>query len=402
MPVLKNYKKDFPWFDNNKNLVYLDNAATTLKPMSMIKAVNEYYEKLSANPHSDNDLAIKVKKGMDETRKLLAKYLEADISEVFFTSGSTESVSLVANAMLDILNDGDEIVLTYLEHDSDAVPWLRLQQRKNVKLVFVGKDSTFVTAQEIKNALTPKTRLVCFTGASNLLADEVDIRKVVDTIKSFNPKIFVLCDTTQYIEHFPVRCHYNHFDFAVGSGHKMIAPTGTGFLYIKKEWYDIMTPLKYGGDMNSEISETGFKYAAGPHKFEGGTPNAAGLYAWKESLKYLLAIGADKIIKRERDLKEYFLKHMPTRSDFVLYSKSPATPLITFNFIDKEGKPVDFHSVERYFAKNNIVVRGGLASASLAKYPLHVDGVIRASMLFYNDYEDIDRLIQVLNKYPKH
>ena len=154
--------------------------------------------------------------------------------------------------------------------------------------------------------------------------------------------------------------------------------------------------------MNSEISETSFKYAAGPHKFEGGTPNAAGLYAWKESLKYLLAIGADKIIKRERDLKEYFLKHMPTRSDFVLYSKSPATPLITFNFIDKEGKPVDFHSVERYFAKNNIVVRGGLASASLAKYPLHVDGVIRASMLFYNDYEDIDRLIQVLNKYPKH
>ncbi|MBQ3621465.1 aminotransferase class V-fold PLP-dependent enzyme [bacterium] len=100
----------------------MDNAATTLKPMSMIKAVNEYYEKLSANPHSDNDLAIKVKKGMDETRKLLAKYLEADISEVFFTSGSTESVSLVANAMLDILNDGDEIVLTYLEHDSDAVP----------------------------------------------------------------------------------------------------------------------------------------------------------------------------------------------------------------------------------------------------------------------------------------
>jgi cysteine desulfurase/selenocysteine lyase len=101
--------------------------------------------------------------------------------------------------------------------------------------VFVGKDSTFVTAQEIKNALTPKTRLVCFTGASNLLADEVDIRKIVETIKEFNPKIFVLCDTTQYIEHFPVRCHYNKFDFCVGSGHKMIAPTGTGFVYIKKE-----------------------------------------------------------------------------------------------------------------------------------------------------------------------
>ena len=401
MPVLKDYKKDFPWFKNNKNLVYLDNAATTLKPQITIDAVNEYYTKYSSNPHSDNKLAVIVYNEIQETRKTLAEFIQADKEEVMFTSGATESINTVANAMQDILKKDDEVVLTYMEHSANLLPWYKLRDRVGVKLIFVNKESLIIKKDEILNALTNKTKMVAFTGSSNLLADEVDIKGIIKGIKEYNKDIYTLVDSTQYIEHFPLKCHDFNLDFAVGSGHKMIAPTGTGFLYVKKELYDLINPLKYGGDMNENIYEDHFIFAKGNHKFEGGTPNAAGLYAWKKSLDYLMKIGSEEIIKREVLLKKYFLKNMPKRDDFILYNPSENSPLITFNFKDKKNKLIASKKVEEYLQKHNILVRSGLACAKLAVNNLKADSVIRASLLFYNDYSDVDKLIEALAKWPK-
>ena len=401
MPVLKDYKKDFPWFKNNQDLVYLDNAATTLKPQITIDAINEYYTKYSSNPHSDNRFAVIVYNEIEETRKTLAKFIQADKEEVMFTSGATESINTIANAMQDILKKDDEVIITYMEHSANLLPWYKLRQRIGVKLVFVNKDTLIIDKNEILNALTKKTRLVAFTGASNLLADEVDIKGIIQGIKEYNDKIFTLVDSTQYIEHFPLKCHDFNLDFAVGSGHKMIAPTGTGFLYIKKDLYDEINPLKYGGDMNESIYEDHFVFAKNNHKFEGGTPNVAGLYAWKKSLNYLMNIGSEEIIKREVLLKKYFLQNMPKRDDFILYNPSENTPLITFNFKDKENKIIESKKVEEFLQKYNILVRSGLSCAKLATHNLNAQYVVRASMLFYNDYHDIDKLIQALNQWPK-
>lgn len=401
MAQLKNYKKDFPWFKNNSDLVYLDNAATTLKPKRMIEAVTEYYEKYSSNPHSDNVLAVEVFKKIGETRKTLAKYIQATSDEVMFTSGATESINTVANAMEDILKKDDEIILTYMEHAGNLLPWYKLRDRIGVKIVFANKEDPIVNVEEIKKLLNEKTKFVAFTAASNILADEVDVKEIVKAIKQYNENILVLVDSTQYIEHFPLKCHDFNLDFAVGSGHKMVGPTGTGFLYIKKDLLDKINPLKYGGDMNQEIYEDHFEFAQKNHKFEGGTPNAAGLFAWKESLEYLMNIGPKEIIERERTLKEYFLKKMPKRDDFILYTKNPDTPLISFNFVDKHNKIVKSNIVENFLAKRNILVRSSLSCARLARYPLKADSLVRASILFYNDRKDIDKLVKALKEFPR-
>ncbi len=399
--MLKNYKKDFPWFKNNKNLVYLDNAATTLKPQCMIDAVTKYYEEYSSNPHSDNKLAVNVYNQIQLTRKTLAKFINANSNEVMFTSGATEGINTIANAMQDILHEGDEVVLTYMEHAANLLPWYKLRDRNHVKLVFTNKNNIVINEEEIKNVLTSKTKIVAITAASNLLADEVDIKKITKTIKEFNQNIFVLIDSTQYIEHFALKCHDTNIDFAVGSGHKMIGPTGIGFLYIKKELLNIINPLKYGGDMNQEIYEDHFTFAEGNHKFEGGTPNVAALFAWKESLEYLMKIGVDEIKEREKKLKAYFLKKIPKRDDFLLYTKNVNTPLITFNFLDKKQNIIPSSKVEKYLEERNILTRSSLSCARLARYPLKTNSVVRASMLFYNDYKDIDKLVEALSSFPK-
>lgn len=400
MQPLKNYKKDFPWFENNKDWVFLDNAATTLKPKSMIDAINIYYEKYSANPHSNNKLAIQVSKQIEMTRKILAQYIHADIDEVMFTSGATESINTIANAMEDVLHPDDEIILTYMEHSANLLPWYKLRDRIGVKLIFVNKDGTIINSSEIKKHLTSKTKFVSFTAASNILADEVNVKEIIKIIKEFNKDILTLVDSTQYIEHFELNCHDLNVDFCVGSGHKMIGPTGTGFLYIKKSFFDVINPLKYGGDMNQEVYEDHFTFVKDNHKFEGGTPNAAGLFAWQESIKYLLNITNKEISNREILLKKHFLNNLPKRKDFILYTPNEKTPLITFNFIDKNKKIIKSEIIEKYFESKKILIRNSLSCAKLARYPLKVESVIRASILFYNDYEDIDALIKAINDFP--
>lgn len=386
---LINYKKDFPWFQFNKNLVYFDNAATTLKPKQMIEAVRNFYEKYSYLPDNESfKLSSEIKKKVNETRTNLAKLLSANKKEVFFTSGSTESLNLISDAFENFLHEGDEIVVHYIEHGSNLLPWYRLRDRLKVKIVLVGKDSSDINVEMFKNAITPKTKVVAFTSASNLLANWVDAKSIVQAVKEINNEIYCVIDATQQLEHFPALCHETGCDFLVGSAHKLIGPTGLGFIYIKQEIQNKISWMPEDKDLHKAFV----------NKYELKTLNIGGIIAFNESIKILLKISYKKMMEREHLLKKYFLENVDM-SKIKLYTPSIDSPLITFNIYDKNGKFIDGQDIEFYLGQKGILSRSTLSCAKLARYPLDTRSVVRVSLFFYNDLNDIKKLVEAINAF---
>lgn len=396
---MKNYKNDFTWFKNNKNLVFFDTAAGALKPDIVVKEINNFYHKQATNPHNDDSLFThQAKTIMNECRKEAASLIHAKDEEIIFTSGATESLMLTAQSLRKFLKKDDEIILTKMEHASNLLPWYQLRDEIGIKIKFIESKNLQLDLESLKKILNKKTKIVSFTGGSNLTGIATDVGQITKIIKDFNKNIYVCVDLAQVIVHKECNVSQWDVDFAAFSGNKMFGPTGIGVCYIRKKLQELINPLKYGGGMNSTITENDFCYINGVEKFEGGTPHTAGIYGLLYAIKYLKKIGYKKIHEIEEANWKYF-KHKFNEAkikDLVWINQGIFSSifLIKFNNIFSQD-------LAHYLGQHNIIVRSGLSCAKLMYDVIKEIGVVRISTSIYNTKDDIDYLFQVLANFKK-
>ena len=394
--VSKNVKNDFPWWKKNPGYIYLDSSASALKPKSVIDAIVDYYERLSTNPHNnDSDFTNIAYNKMEEARSKIAKLYNAKREEIIFTSGSTESTNLVANALKPFIKRGDQILLTYGEHGSNILPWMRIAKEKKAKLVFAGKaGSNTVTEQDILDKVTKKTKVVGFVAISNYLGFELDIKKIVEGVRERNNKTFVMTDATQMLPHKPIDVRETGIDFFVCSGYKMCAATGTGLVYMKEQYLDL-EPFRFGGAMNVGFTETEITFAPKYEKFEGGTPHTAGIISWGAAVDYLNKFGWDRINKNDFELKAYINQEFAKISDIIDWINPESKyPIVLFTL-----KGLSAKETAAYLGKKKIITRAGLGCARLSPHLTGHGPMVRASFYLYNDKTDVDKLVKALKEY---
>ncbi|MBR1853178.1 MAG: SufS family cysteine desulfurase [Lachnospiraceae bacterium] len=387
-------RADFPLLAGE--YVYLDSAATSQKPQVVVEAEKEFYEIYNANPlRGLYELSVEATERYEEAREAVREFIGAkSTEEIIFTRNATESLNLVAYSYaMSRLQEGDEILVTILEHHSNFLPWLNAAKRCGAKVNFLECDRQGrITEEAFREALTGRTVLVAMTQISNVLGCENDI-KTFAAIAHEQGAVFV-ADGAQSVPHIPVNVRELDVDFLVFSGHKMLGPMGVGVLYGKREWLDKMPPFLYGGEMIETVTRTGATYAELPHKFEAGTVNAAGAYGLAKAIAYIRELGFDAIKEREDYLTDYAFRRLRENPYVtILGSEDPAEHhgILTFKL---EG--VHPHDVSAILDENKVCVRAGHHCAQpLLKY-LQVPSTTRASLAFYNTTEEIDRFVETL------
>ena len=396
--VSKNVKDDFPWWKKNPGYTYLDSSASALKPQCVIDSLVDYYERLSTNPHNnDSEFANIAYNLMEQSRDKLAKLFNAKRHEIIFTSGATEGINLVSNALKEFIKKGDEILLTYGEHGTNILPWMRVAREKGAKLVFAGKKGkNFVSEQDIFEKVNTKTKVVSFVNISNYLGFELDMKKVVSGVKKINKDVFVVSDATQAVPHSRIDVRETGIDFFVCSGYKMLAATGTGLVYMKEK-YLALEPWKYGGAMNIDFTEKDLTFAPKYEKFEGGTPHTAGIISWGTAVDYLNAYGWDNIHKKEMEIKAYIDQEFAKISHIIDYINPESHyPIVLFNI-----KGITPKETAGYLGKKKIITRAGIGCVRLSPYLTGHGPMVRASFYLYNDKGDVDTLVKALKAYKK-
>ena len=378
------------------DLIYFDNNATTLKPNQVVEKIKEYYTKYTANAHrGDYKNSLKVDMLYEETRELIKNFLNAKSSnEIVFTSGATDSLNLIVSSFgKKFLKKGDEVLITKLEHASLVLPWLELAKEIGIKIKYIPLDSDLkLTLDNLKKVVTNKTKVVAIAHVTNTIGDVRDILNIGKFLKEKN--IYFIVDAAQSIGHKKIDVEKCHIDFLAFSGHKMLGPTGIGVLYGKQKLLEEMSPIKFGGGMNSYFDSSGnVKYQKSPFKFEAGTQNIAGVIGLREALKYLEKIGFDNILKHEQELKNYLLIRLKELDNVTVINKNAESANILF-YINN----VKVEDTALYLDHYNICVRAGSHCAKLLKDELGFSNTCRVSLYLYNTKEEIDTFIEVLKK----
>ncbi len=390
------HREDFPML--NQDIIYLDNGATTFKPQCVIDKMNEYYEKYSANAHrGDYSISYKVDVEYENARKTVAKFIGADTDEIVFTSGDTASLNYIATGFFDnLLEPGDEIIITNAEHASNVLPWFRLANKHNLKINYIPLDSNLhVTVENLKTVVTPKTKVIAIAEITNVVGDVRPIKEITDFAHKNN--IFVVVDGAQSVPHKSVNVKETGIDFLAFSGHKMCGPTGIGVLYAKRELLNNIEPLILGGGMNESFDNENEIYLKEiPHRLEAGTPNIAGAIGLGEAVKYLSNIGMDKIAIYEQKLKEYLTNKLKQIPYINIVNEEADSGIVAFNV---EG--IFSQDVAYYLNKYNICVRAGNHCAKILKKSIGVKNTVRVSLYFYNTYEELDALVELLSNKDK-
>lgn len=388
-------RKDFPMLNNKmmqgKPLVYFDNAATSLKPKCVIEAMDDYYYNFTSNVHrGDYDLAAKTDSIYEQTRKDIATFINGNENEIVFTSGTTQSLNLVAFGFaLNYLHENDEVILNEAEHASNVLPWYEVTKRTNSKIVFAPlNEKGFVTLENMKKVITDKTKIISIAHISNVLGYENEIAPIIKYAHSKG--IIVVVDGAQSVPHKKIDVKALDIDFLAFSSHKMCGPTGIGILYGKYDLLCKMDSLQYGGGMNSKFDVCcNVLYKKPPYKFEGGTPPIAEVIGFKKAINYLSSIGMENIEQREIELKKYAIEKLKQLDNIILYNADSNSGIITFNI-----KNVFCQDAGSYFNYQGIAVRSGHHCAKLLPDFLHTIGTVRASLYFYNTFEEIDRFVE--------
>ena len=386
-------RKDFPILKREVNgylLVYFDNAATSQKPQVVIDSIVDYYSNYNANIHRGvHALSQEATDAYEAARKKIQKYIGAEKQhEVIFTSGTTHSINIVANGFSNLLHEGDEIVVSAMEHHSNIVPWQMLCQRTGAVLkVIPMSEEGALQMQEYKSLLNSKTKLVFVNHISNALGTINPVKEIIELAHQHGAA--VLIDGAQACAHQQVDVQELDADFYVSSAHKMCGPTGIGFLYGKESWLNKLPPYQGGGEMIKEVSFEKTTYAELPHKFEAGTPNVSGGIAFGIAIDYLNSIGLEAIAAYEQELLEYATKQLLEIPGLRIYGTSAdKTSVISFNL---EG--VHPYDVGTILDKLGIAVRTGHHCAQPIMDFYQIPGTVRASFSFYNTTEEIDRLV---------
>jgi cysteine desulfurase / selenocysteine lyase len=390
------HREDFPMLKGD--LIYFDNGATTFKPLSVIKAMDDYYMNYSANAHrGDYSISYKVDVAYENAREKVAKFINASPEEVVFTSGDTESLNVIATGFFDnILEAGDEIIISDAEHASNVLPWYRLANKHHLKLVYVPLDANLhVTLDNIKKVITPKTKVISLAEITNVVGDVRPIKEIC--AYAHQKDIFVVCDGAQSVPHKKTDVKDTDIDFLAFSGHKMCGPTGTGVLYAKKELMEHIEPLILGGGMNESFdSEKEIYLKEIPQRLEAGTPNIAGVIGLGAAIDYLNNIGMDNITIYEQKLKAYLISKLEKIPYIEIVNEEADSGIVAFNV---EG--IFSQDVAYYLNKYNVCVRAGNHCAKILKKAIGVKNTIRVSLYFYNTYEEIDNFVELLSDKDK-
>ena len=391
------YKADFPILKNRK-ISYLDSGATSQKPQCVIDAIKEYYEHNNANPHRGAySLSIDATTQYENARDEIAKFINAPHrEEIIFSKNATESLNLIAYSYgLDNLKEGDEVVISIMEHHSNLVPWQKITSKTGAKLNYMYINDNFeIPDEEIQNKITNKTKIVGITHVSNVLGTINDVEKIIK--RAHEVGAIVVVDGSQSIPHMKIDVQKLGCDFFVFSGHKMLAPLGIGVLYGRKEILNKMTPFLMGGDMIEYVHEQNTTFAPLPNKFEAGTQNVEGVIGLKAAIDYISKIGYDNISKIEKELLSYAYDRLKSLDYLELYMTNNVenhSGVISFNI-----KGVHPHDVASILDTENVAVRSGNHCAQPLMRFLGIDSTCRASFNFYNTKEDVDNLVKGIEK----
>ncbi len=399
-------REDFPilkrQLSGGKPLVYLDNAATTQKPLAVINAIHDYYMNYNSNIHrAVHQLAEEATLEFEKTREKVAEFINArSTEEIIFTRNATEAINLVAYSWgrANIRKD-DSIIITEIEHHSNIVPWQILASEKKAKLEYVGTDDDgYLKLQEYINYLNSTSnntaKLVSVSHMSNVLGTIVPIKDIIKI--SHERGTPVLVDGAQSVPHMPVDVQDMDCDFMAFSAHKMLGPTGVGILYVKKEILEKMPPFIGGGDMIKEVHKYETRYNDLPYKFEGGTPNIADVIGFAAAIDYLNDIGMDKVREHEMELTEYALDKVTRVKGITLYGPRNTKDrggVISFNIGD-----IHPHDLATIMNDYGVAIRSGHHCAQVLMERLDVAATSRASFYIYNTKEEIDVFVNALEE----
>ena len=399
-------RKDFPILQrtvrDNKRLVYLDNASTTQKPNQVIDAISDYYRNYNSNIHrAVYALAEEATEAYEKTRDKIATFINVkDRQEIIFVRGTTEAINLVAYAWgRSHIKEGDIIVTTEYEHHSNIVPWQLLTKEKGAKLEYIGMDDDgqLILDDLDKYLATGKVKLVTFSLMSNVLGTITDVKKIIEKCKAAG--VLTLIDAAQAVPHMKVDLEKLECDFFAFSGHKMLGPTGIGVLWVRKSVLETMNPFHGGGDMIREVHKYETTWNDLPYKFEAGTPNIADVIGFGAAIDYLTKIGMDNVREHEVELTKYAIEKLSEVKGIHIYGTKDISKrggVISFNFAD-----VHPHDVAQIIDGEGIAVRSGHHCAQVLMERLNVAATSRASFYIYNTKEDIDALVNSLNKVAK-
>ena len=396
-------RQDFPILKeqvHGRELVYLDNAATSQKPQQVLDAIVEAYTKWNSNIHRGvHHLSQVATMKHEEARKAVGAFINArEAEEIVFTKGTTDAINALAFSLGEIkderleIREGDEIIVSGVEHHSNIVPWQMLCERKKAVLRHIPlREDLTLNLEAFKGMLSAKTKLVSVAHVSNVLGT---IQPVEEIIRLAHEKGVPVCiDGAQSVPHMKVDVQALDCDFLAFSGHKMYGPTGIGVLYGKREWLDKLPPHEGGGEMIKHVRWSGTTYNDLPYKFEAGTPNFVGSYALHKAIEYMQTVGLDAIEKHERELTEYCEKQLVDAGCTVYAAGQPKAGVISFNL--GSIHPFDIGTL---LDQQGVEVRTGHHCAEPLIDELDVPGTVRVSFGLYNDVSDVDAFIAALKK----
>ncbi|HJZ39705.1 MAG TPA: cysteine desulfurase [Bacteroidales bacterium] len=397
--IIDNIRRDFPLLRrdvHNRPLVYLDNGATTQKPLPVIECINQYHTFRNSSVHRGvHYLSEQATEDFENARKTVQHFIHAAHShEIIFTAGSTASINGVAFSFGEqFVRDGDEIIITEMEHHANIVPWQMLCNRKKATLkVIPFSDEGLLQVDLLDSMITEKTRLIAVIHVSNTLGTVNPVEAIIK--KAHLRNVAVLVDGAQSVQHYPVDVQKMDCDFFVFSGHKIYGPTGTGILYGKEKWLEELPPWQGGGEMVDVVTFEHTTYNSLPFKFEAGTPNYIGAIGLAAALKYVSSLGLENIASHENQLLEYGTRKLIETGYITLYGNTrPKSSIISFNLRDIH--PYDAGMV---LDKLGIAVRTGTHCAQPVMQHFGIGGTIRASLALYNTVEEIDALVEGVKK----
>ncbi|PJE64327.1 MAG: cysteine desulfurase [Candidatus Ryanbacteria bacterium CG10_big_fil_rev_8_21_14_0_10_43_42] len=389
---ISDIKKDFPIFTTNPDLIFLDSAATAQVPRQVTDVMNEYYHSFKANVHSGiYPIGVRAVEEYEKARHTVASFIDADQEEIVFTGGATTALNMISRMLAGGIKEGDEIVVTDLEHHSNFIPWQQLARVAGAHLrsIPIKQDGT-ISLDDVQDIITEKTKIVAVTHVSQTLGTYVPVKDICRMARKVGA--YSVVDAAQSVPHMPVSVRDIDCDFLVISGHKVAGPTGVGVLYGKKEVLHSLEPVVFGGGMIRSVSVEESLWADIPAKFEAGTLPVAEALGLASAMDYLSGIGMDVIKKHENDITHYALSELKALSGVTLFGPGDA---------DKQGGIISFlvsgvhpHDTAEILAKNGIAVRAGHHCAMPLMKKLDVSGTVRVSFYIYNTREDVDALIK--------